>query len=1380
MTMEIIIVSVLCSVTQYTVEGKSVATESKTSTHPGTYIREKVIPAGMSVKDAANLLGVGRPALSNLLNGKSALSSEMALRLEKAFGADGKLLLEMQAAYERQGRRSGEKDVAVRAFVPAFLTIKARQIEEWADSQIEARSHLPVLLRKLVHSTGDALRQVDFPGYDNAQRKGADGFVQAGAATPWVPEGRSYWEFGTDQNPATKARDDYAARLKSVDADERAVSSFVFVTPRNWSGKTAWEKLKNDAGEWKAVRALDASDLEQWLEQSVPAQIWLTEQLGIVGSGYETLEQAWCRWANASEPHLTPEIFAPSIAAYRDRLKTWLEKPSDRPFVIAADSRDEALAFLACLFEGDAFRQYKDVAAVFTSPAALRMLVASSVPLIPIVHSDDAERELADAHRRLHCIVFRPRNAVDREADIALDLLGYEALEKALAAMGIEKADVDRLARESGHSPTVLRRRLSQNLAIRTPMWASNDETAKALVPVVLIGAWHAEPEADRDIVSYVANEKKYEVIEDTVARVLVIDDSPVWAAGRYRGVVSKIDVLFAVARMVTEADLERFFFAAECVLSESDPALELPEEERWAAALYRKKRDHSSALREGICETLVMLAVYGNHLFRTRLGIDSEVRVALLIRKLLTPLTLEKLLSHNQDLPRYAEAAPDEFLKILEEDLRRDEPVVLGLLKPVDSGSLWASPSRTGLLWAMECLAWKPQNLPRISMILARLSRPKISDNWVNKPDACLESIFRSWMPQTAASVDQRVRALEMIAKRYPDVGWDICIEQIKPGSRVGHYNYRPRWRSDASGAGEVVTNQEMWDFGLKALDFLLAWPSHDARTLGDLVECLEAIPEEDQSKVWDLIEDWTRNADEPAKATLRERIRRFAFTRRGRQLKLGEGMRDRAREAYANLQPLDPVIRHGWLFADHWVQESSEEIEAEDFDYDKREERIKRLRREAITEIWTERGFDGVKELLSSSGAAITVGDYAASCVTEIDLRLDFIRRLLALDGDLQRKGELCIKGLLMSIGDDARAGALQALVEELSAEECKRLYLCAPFQSSTWRLLDGQSDEIRASYWKDVFPAWGRYTTGELTELIDRLLEAQRPRAAFHAVHMDFKDVETSRLKRLLRDIATVNAEPAGHYKLDSYYISDALNSLDGRAGVTSDEMAQLEFLFIDALGDSKHGIPNLETQIAQTPLLFVQAVALAYKRSDEGNDPPEWGIENPEQRAAVALGAYRLLGKLKKVPGTDKNGRIDAADLSAWLTEVRRLCSEYARADIGDHCLGQLLAKAPKGKDGIWPCEAVCEAMEAIASPEMGRGFEIGVYNSRGAHWRAEGGAQERELAAKYRALAERLRFDYPFVGSVLDGIATSYEREAGWHDSEARVKKRLHH
>ena len=168
------------------------------------------------------------------------------------------------------------------------------------------------------------------------------------------------------------------------------------MTPRNWAGKAAWVKEKNVDGDWKAVKALDASDLEQWLEESVPAQIWLAEKLGMPVTGFETLDRCWERWAAGSDPQMTPEIFEPSITAYRKTFKDWLEKDSDRPSVIAADSRDEALAFLGCLFEDtDAASRSKDLAAVFDSAQALRTLAPSSSPFIPVVTTDEAERELA-------------------------------------------------------------------------------------------------------------------------------------------------------------------------------------------------------------------------------------------------------------------------------------------------------------------------------------------------------------------------------------------------------------------------------------------------------------------------------------------------------------------------------------------------------------------------------------------------------------------------------------------------------------------------------------------------------------------------------------------------------------------------------------------------------------------------------------------------------------------------------------------------------------------------------------------------------------------------------------------------------------------------
>jgi antitoxin HigA-1 len=87
--------------------------------HPGQFIRMEIIePLDISVTEAAKVLDVTRPALSALLNARAALSPEMALRIEKAFGVKMDTLLRMQTAYEIAATRRHEADIKVRPFTP--------------------------------------------------------------------------------------------------------------------------------------------------------------------------------------------------------------------------------------------------------------------------------------------------------------------------------------------------------------------------------------------------------------------------------------------------------------------------------------------------------------------------------------------------------------------------------------------------------------------------------------------------------------------------------------------------------------------------------------------------------------------------------------------------------------------------------------------------------------------------------------------------------------------------------------------------------------------------------------------------------------------------------------------------------------------------------------------------------------------------------------------------------------------------------------------------------------------------------------------------------------------------------------------------------------
>ena len=486
-----------------------------------------------------------------------------------------------------------------------------------------------------------------------------------------------------------------------------------------------------------------------------------------------------------------------------------VSKSREGPIIVAADSVSEALAFLAQLFSdaGGELAAYRDRVVVVDEPGVLPRLAAGLSNFIAVASTREVERELAAFSNPISSIVIYPRNAVNTTPHVVLEPLDFEAFRLGLGTMGFARDAVDRMSRESGRSLTVLRRRLSIFPAIQTPEWAADATKASRLVPFLFAGAWDSANQNDQIALSLLASGGAYATLEKEFQALAQLNGAPVWSVASYRGVISKIDLLFAISGAISVPEIKTYFDVARLVLSEDDPSLDLPEKDRWAAGLYRKKRELSAALRDGVSETLVLLAVHGNALFRSTLGVDVDSLAARLIKDLLTPLTVRILEAQERDLPTYAEAAPGTFLKIIEQDLKTKQPISFALMRPADSGAFGRC-MRTGLLWALENLAWSPATLPQSVLVLAELAKIKIEDNWSNKPIESLKAIFRSWMPQTAANLTERLSAMTLLAERHPNIAWEICMDQFGERNQVGHYSHKPRWRNDGHGFGEPISD--------------------------------------------------------------------------------------------------------------------------------------------------------------------------------------------------------------------------------------------------------------------------------------------------------------------------------------------------------------------------------------------------------------------------------------------------------------------------------------------------------------------------------------------------------------------------------------------
>ena len=1338
------------------------------------------IPEGMSTTEAAKRLGVSRPTLSKLLNGRAALSLEMAFRFKKTFGVDMTELLEFQVNAESETKKKEHRGVSVNPYVPSFLAIKAGQIEDWGTKSIDARNQLPVLVRRLVQATGRDLQQVDFPGFDNAQRRGFDGRVLADGTALNVPMGRSVWELSVQKDVQRKANSDYIAGLEKLSQDQQTGYTFIFVTTRNWRDKDKWVSEKNALDNWKEVRAYDASDLEQWLETTVEPRIWLAEKLQIPTEGFQTVEACWNEWASATEPQMTSQIFAPSVDEHKREFQRWLESSPDRPFIVVADSHQEGVAFVACLLrEVDCISTSLGNAVVFDSVDILKSLAGSISPFIVVVGNEEVEQSIAVLYRHRHCIVIRPRNAPVTESHITINQLGMDAFEKALNNMGIiDLGRIKMLVRESGLSPIVLRRRLSRVPSIQIPPWARERKMARKLIPMALVGAWHAGRKADREILTFLSdNTKDEDYVESVITELRQLSDSPIWSIGNHHGVVSKIDTIFALITHIRKRDIENFIEIAEYVLSEIDPALDLPDDKRWLATLYDKLREHSDVLRSGIRDTLIFLAVHGNSFLGDNLGIDLASKVSDLIERLLTPLTYNKMESFNYDLPDFAEGAPHIFLDILQEDLEKSESVLRLMLQSVEGGIFTISP-RTGLLWALERLAWHREYIMDVVSILAKLSHVQTDDNWANTPVRSLESILHPRVPQTSVPMEERILVLQKLCKDFPDVAWQICIHQINGQNLIPPDDIRPRWRTLPAGTTNPVRHSEQREFEQATFDLVVNWSNYSTKMMGELAPLLSAMGEDKQSKVLDCFDKWMQTDFKGYEVVeIRDQIGRLVYGAYAPPSSLCPETIARLRGIFQRLIPKDSFKRLALPFRDCWTYFPVIKVEDSNLDKSEWPARYDTICRQAMREIISSYGFDGVMKLLREDNSASMVGRFTAFHADHPKVVMEIVRACLSTDISSHEKINNFLKGFFEELRDGVSVEMLSSVGSD---GNFLRVIRCMPFTVQTWNLIDellGIPDNIRRQYWKNVHIPLREYSEDEARKLVDNLLRVDRPWDAFFALRTDWDRVETSVLVRLLQGVTNIGLTRVNYSGDVAYYMPKALMSLSKRSDVSVDEIAQLEFASIEWILPNECKVPYLEKQIEESPIKFIYFLYLFKEHSVQ--DPEGWYIKDEDLREVVRWRALRLFEVLRRLPGQNNQGEIEVDVLNRWVCEARHLALGHGCIENFDLNLGQWLARASSREDIPWPKRPICEVMENIGSKEIGAGFLMGVFNSRETTVRRsyEGGGQEWELAATYQQRAKVWMIEFPFVSKVIQGIAASYEGEAVQEDHDAQLRQR---
>jgi len=1259
---------------------------------------------------------------------------------------------------------------------------KANQIADWANTAAGQRD-LPRLVRRLAYLNGTTT-SLAVPSGESTSQPGWDGELHSREGNAWVPAGYSCWEVSCQATVATKANGDFQKRTREYPSEYKQERSYVFVTARKWPGKSRWVETMRAKTDWKDVRAYDADDLEQWLEQSPAVALAFAEELGLTGHGVESLSTYLDKWLSQTDPALSASAVLTGRSEQSARSLEKIGTPTDDsnhvPISLKADSVEEATAFAAAsLIQQEALA---DSAVVITDAEGWRFVETNTAIRIALA----ATPEIAEAPAcRAGLVVIVPYASGDMarhfkgvagkldEAELHLERPTHQEFEEALQQLGVEENDAHRLSVLCGRSWSVFRRQHASNPSIRRPAWLDHAHSS-ALSVVCLLGGWSSGKDADKELVERISG-MTYDELEKQLIELERLDDSPILRIGEVWKAKSALELLALFGDRLTDDELNRFFESCEALLSTPDPQLELPEEDRHTAAIYGKVRPVSSLLMDSLCDTLIKLAVRGPEIPAIAAK-HVPSRVDLLVRRLLKDADATRWLSLSGSLRALAEASPDEFLAAVEASLSTADAPFTMLMKESKTsfmGRCW----HAGLLWALEMLAWAPQRLTRVSLILAKLSETKLEGNWGNTPLNSLLDLYRSWFPQTGATIRQRIAALDVLIKRAPDATYKLVDRLISTGHDMASPTARPKWRDDDAGAGRGVTVGERREMLLAALDRQIDMARGNAERSAALLKKLSHVDDKTGRRILALLPDFD-NADDIDKERLREALRDRIHWHRNydnHEAAVIDAFLRPLEEAYRRLEPKDLIIRHAWLMSDGWPHPP---VRTREEDYEGRQNLITALTTEALREVYDAQGWRGLEELAEHGKAGWRIGRH----IDGLNLPLSELARWIVEDaGDLQLGSQLTslTGGILCALSAGDREKLLDLVIggesHSRDSEWQVRLLVLCPEEPAIWQRAEALGADFEERFWRACHANfWLRDNTEALVSAIRKLLAVRRAVSALNASHREFSKFGPELVAEILEGISS--SDVADIQRLDAYSIQEAIKYLEKSEAIEGGRLARLEFALFSAFGyENEEQAQSLYHSIMSEPSLFVELLCLLFKpASGESRE-----LNEAEQAAAKT--AWRVLHSCKRQPGTDKDGSIDPEKFATFVSEVRRLAAEQDRLTVCDVKLGEIMAHAPNGEDGRWPFEPAREVLEMSPNDEMLRGFMTGTFNKRGMTSRGvfDGGGQERELAADFRQQASALEISHPRLANMLERIAKSYDHDGLLEDLEVKLRREGH-
>lgn len=882
----------------------------------------------------------------------------------------------------------------------------------------------------------------------------------------------------------------------------------------------------------------------------------------------------------------------------------------------------------------------------------------------------------------------------------------------------------------------------------------------KELALLCLIGEFDSANSNDKKIVSELLRCDDGSLL-DIVQEINSTDDQVLELRDTTWKVLDIKSTIEQLSKCIYDNHIDDFADIYLRILSEINPALDLPIDERYMANIYKKSRAYSATIRTGVANGMAMLA--NNQDILRKCSANKIANTA--------NNTVYRLLSNNQNSKLWmsitdnasliAQASPVQFLSRLESTLKikNDNPIATGI-KESSGDSFFQPDYMTGLYWALADLSWDKKYFSRASLVLAKIATLEIdqTENKKRSLDTILHTIL-PWQPKTLASLEVQHSVVEKIVDEHRAVGRELLKDLLPNMTLTTMERELPEWL-DITNTLQPVTQQELW----KESSYYSNLYINTAESLQEIVDVINSVnhltddtlpsftnqlnkrlqnmTDKDRQVVWEVLLKKINNLDRRSKDE-DERVKIL-------------------KKIASDIEPEDDLCKSIYLFSNY----DHDLIGYNDWEKGKKE--LEEKQRESLLKILnSDNAIRQLNELINQAKMPYTIGSSLGS------INYPSIENMLLPKFLNENKAEKeFISNFIYTRyfyykGDVSWVDKLD--FASWNNEQKILLLLALPFSQSTWDLLDAQQDkDLTKGYWGRV-DNFQRTIDDKYSEAaVKSLLKAKRPLAAIEYIASIILGTEDSVkqqidpelcLQALMTSLNTTE-NISGTNNLQ-YAIGSVFKYLYDNIDYTKTNLWEVEWGCISLFG--KHGIGQpraLIYRIANDADFFCDLIKTAYK-----SDLPDAKHQKIDDAIQYRLLKILSFNDFMVMPGIDRYGIFREDNFTAWIHKAEQICKTSGHLNIAQSVIGGYLINSPEDKSGLWINKTVAKTLDQNDSVSMRSGYNMGIRNARGMHAVDETGEAEASLRDKWQNRADEIEsLGFINLAASLRELAETYERE----------------